>query len=268
MNGFAESSEYKEFLAFFDDYGGTPEVYLRDHYERFRKTLEEFSRTWSGGARVVDIGAHCLHQSVMWSQGGYAVTAVEFPDMFADERIQRLARDCGIHLQGCADLAHAVEMNAIPDSSVDVVIFSEILEHITFNPIPLWKHVHRILSPNGRVLITTPNYYSWRGRAWQWLRFVRGAGGGIPVDDVIGLGTYAHHWKEYSLDEIKRYFARLSPDFAIVKAKIMPTFMKSRTRWKSVAQGILDIAPILRPNLHVEVALTNKIHGIIAKSRY
>jgi 2-polyprenyl-6-hydroxyphenyl methylase/3-demethylubiquinone-9 3-methyltransferase len=268
MNGFAKHLDYEEFLAFFDLYGGTHEVYLRDHYQRFRKTLDEFSRTWSGGIRVLDIGAHCLHQSVMWSQNGYAVTAIEFPEMFAAEGIRRIAQDCRIRLHGCADLARAAELDAIPDNSADVVLLTEVLEHITFNPIQLWKQIHRILSPNGRILITTPNYYSWRGRAWQWMRFVRGFGGGISVSEVVGQGTYAHHWKEYSLGEVRHYFEGLSPDFLITKAKIVPTFMRSKIWWKNVAQCVLDTAPTLRPNLHIEVSLAGKNHGVIAKARY
>lgn len=268
MNGFNGPKSYEEFRSFFDRYGGTAELYLRDHYHRFIRTLEEFDATWEGGTRVLDVGAHCLHQAVLWSWRGYALTAVEFPAMFEDERVRLLARDCGIALHGCSNLASAVELRAIPANSVDVVIFTEILEHITFNPIPFWREIHRVLSPGGRVLVTTPNYYSWKGRAWQWVRFLTGHGGGLPIDDVVGLHTYAHHWKEYSLGEVRRYFSRLSPDFVVVKEKRLPTFRHSDTPWKSAIQKIFDIAPILRPNLHVEIAIPVKAHGIVAEARY
>lgn len=262
------SLPYDDYLSFFDEHGGTPGTYLSDHYERFRKTYNEFNATWDGGNRILDIGSHWLHQAVMWSQSGYAVTAVEIPEMFLNDMVPRVADATNIRLHGCADLGRASDLDSLPENSADVVLFSEILEHITFNPIPLWKQVHRILAPGGRILVTTPNYYSWKGRAWQPLRFLRGQGGGISIDEIIGIGTYGHHWHEYSLREVKRYFAMLSPDFIVTKAKIVPTYMRSRTRWKNVIQAMLDTIPLLRPNLHVEVTLPAKDHGIVAQSRY
>ncbi|MDY0982069.1 MULTISPECIES: class I SAM-dependent methyltransferase [Stenotrophomonas] len=262
------SLQYSDYLALFDEHGGTPEYYLSDHYERFRKTFNEFNATWNGGTRVLDIGAHWLHQAVMWRRSGYSVTAVEFPEIFLNPMVLPIANAMKIKLHGCADLGAAGELEAIPDNSADVVLFSEILEHITFNPIALWKQVHRILAPGGRIVVTTPNYYSWKGRAWQPLRFLRGQAGGISVDEVLGLGTYAHHWREYSMGEVKRYFQKLSPDFVITKAKVVPTYMRSRTRWKSSVQAILDTVPLLRPNLHIEVSLPAKEYGIVAQFRY
>jgi hypothetical protein len=107
-----------------------------------------------------------------------------------------------------------------------------------------------------------------KGRAWQPLRFLRGDGGGIPVEEILGMRTYAHHWREYSLAEIKRYFQLLSPDFVITKATFVPTYMRSRTRWKRVAQTQVDTVPVLRPNLHVQVSMPSKARGIVAQFSY
>lgn len=258
----------REFMAYFQKHGGTPEVYLSDHFARFKKTFAEFDSRWKGGRRVLDIGAHWLHQAVIWSRGGYEVTAVELPALFQEENVLRVAKASNIRLLGCADLGAASDLDALPADSFDVVLFTEILEHITFNPIDLWKQVYRALSPGGQIVITTPNYYSWRGRAWRPLRFLTGQAGGISVDDVIGVGTYAHHWREYSLAEVKHYFQLLSPDFVISKAKCIPTYQRSLVRWKSVIQATMDVLGPLRPNLHVEIGLPQKRHGILAQARY
>ncbi len=258
----------EECLAFFREHGGTPEVYFSDHFERFRKTFHEFDGDWKGGRRVLDIGAHWLHQALIWSRGGYAITAVEFPALFLEENVRRAASAANIRLLGCADLGSATDLSALPDDSADVVLFTEILEHITFNPIAFWKQIYRILAPGGRIIVTTPNYYSWRGRAWRPLRFLAGRGGGLPVEDVIGVGNYAHHWKEYSLGEVKRYFGLLSPDFVVAKAKRVPTYQRSRVGWKRAVQTVMDVMPLTRPNMHVEIALPQKRQGIVAVASY
>ncbi|WP_177229428.1 class I SAM-dependent methyltransferase [Dyella sp. OK004] len=259
---------FDDYLSLFRQHGGTSEDYLKDHFERFRKTLDEFNTSWVGGKRVLDIGAHWLHQAVMWRQGGFEVMAVELPVVFQQEPIRRIAHIMNIQLHECSDLGSAKDLQSIPDDSADVVLFAEILEHITFNPIPLWSEVHRILAPGGKILVTTPNYYSWRGRAWQPLRFLLGRGGGISVDEIIGTHTYAHHWREFSLREVVNYFRTLSPDFVATKAKILPTYKRSVAPWKSAIQATLDTVPLLRPNLHVEISLPAKTHGVTAKASW
>ena len=267
--GVAGDAGYRDYLALFQRNGGTEESYLADHYRRFVVTLEEFRSTWNGnGGRVIDIGAHWLHQAVMWRQTGFDVTAVDLPGTFAEPSVRRLAQAMDIPLVPCPDLEHAAELAAIPDDSMDVVLFTEILEHITFNPIEFWRQVYRILAPGGRIVVTTPNYYSWKGRAWQFARYLSGNGGGIPVSQVLGMHTYGHHWREYSRKEVLCYFHLLSPDFVPFKARLMPTYMRSRVRWKNVAQWTLDRLPLLRPNLHIEIALPKKARGIVASASW
>ncbi|WP_019465412.1 class I SAM-dependent methyltransferase [Dyella japonica] len=256
---------YDAFLALFEPHGGTPTDYLDDHYPRFRATLEEFKATWTKpGKRVLDVGAHWLHQSVMWRQSGFEVIAMDLPGTLQHPSVRSLAGQMDIELLPCPDMEHAHELSALPDDSVDVVLFTEILEHITFNPVGFWRQVHRVLKPGGRILVTTPNYYSWKGRAWQPLRFARGLGGGISVDEVLGKHTYAHHWREYSAREVARYFQLLSPDFSTAKLRLMHTYRLSDVPWKRSVQRLLDLCPLLRPNIHAEIELTEKRSGIVA----
>ncbi|MGB5733505.1 MAG: methyltransferase domain-containing protein [Thiohalocapsa sp.] len=181
---------------------------------------------------------------------------------------QRIAAATGIPLVTCADLERAEELKAIPDNSMDVVLFTEILEHITFNPINVWREVYRILAPGGRILVTTPNYYSWKGRAWQFIRYASGRGGGITVDEVLTTRTYGHHWREYSRREVLDYFQLLSPDFVPFKARLMPTYMRSKVPWKNAMQWLLDGVPLLRPNLHIEIDLPAKSRGIVISASW
>lgn len=264
----ASTVSLEEFIALFAPHGGTPDRYVRDHFARFQKTLINAKERVKPGARVVDVGAHWLHQALLWRIDGHPVMGIDIPGTFQTNEVQSLATSYDIGLVPCSDWASAEELSVVPENSADVILFAEILEHITFNPIEMWKQLYRILAPGGRIIVTTPNYYGWRGNALNPFRYLLGMGGGIPVEEVIGLGTYAHHWKEYSLKEIIKYFRLLSPDFQLSVARHLPTFTYSASPAKALVQRALDIAPILRPNLHVEISLPRKSAGVTAAFHY
>lgn len=261
---------FDELIKLFDKYGGTPEVYLSQHYQRFIKTLDEFCSTRADHTRnrVLDIGAHWLHQSIIWRLAGFELTAVDLPGTFEEQNVIDIAAHFNVRLLKCPNLELAHELEALPDDSADVILFTEIIEHITFNPVMLWRQLYRVLAPGGRIVVTTPNYYSAKGRAWRPLRFMAGMGGGISIDEVLGVPTYGHHWREYSRREMLRYFKLLSPDFVVAKARAMPTYALSAVSWKRVLQVGFDRIPVLRPNLHIEIELPAKRHGIVAQPHW
>lgn len=111
--------------------------------------------------------------------------------------------------------------------------------------------------------MTTPNVYALRGRAWQWLRFLRGNGSGLDVRDILRTPTYGHHWKEFSRAEVTGYFLVLSSDFCCVKALLQRDFVSGPAGPRTLlARSIEAIIPMLRPNLHIEIELRGKSHGI------
>ncbi len=256
----------EEFARIFEPHGNTDHTYLAHHYQRFVSTLGEFRSTWTPehGMRVLDIGAHWLHQSVLWRKAGFDVTALDLPVTFELDNVQSLAREMDIKLIACADLQAADALNVVADSSINVILFTEIIEHLTFNPVRFWKQIHRILAPDGRIVVTTPNYYAWNGRAWRPGRFLLGSGGGIRVDEILNMHTYSHHWREFAMAELIRYFSLLSPDFRIAKAKHVRHFPQAgKHRGTGILSGVFETIPGLRPNLHLEVELVSKDRGIV-----
>ena len=45
----------------------------------------------------------------------------------------------------------------------DLVLFNELFEHLRINPIFTLREAHRVLKPNGVLLLSTPNLRSFRG---------------------------------------------------------------------------------------------------------
>lgn len=260
-----------DLLARFAPYGGTDIPYLAHHFGRFAATLAEFDGSWDPrrGVRVLDVGAHWLHQSLLWRLAGYDVTAVDLPITFEFENVQALAAGEGIALLPCADLARADVLDVLPDNSVNVLPFTEIIEHLTFNPVAFWRQIYRVLAPQGRIVITTANYYAWNGLAWNIKRFVTGFGGGLSVDEVLGVHTYGHHWREFSRLELIRYFCLLSRDFVTVKAKTTRDYYAPDSRsWRRRLGRGLEAFASLRPNLHLEIELVEKRHGIVIEPQW
>lgn len=265
MNAFTSIDEVRKF---FEEFGGTDVEYLSHHFPRFRATVDELQTGWSPGIgpRVLDVGAHWLHQAALLWGEGYRVTAADLPTTLELDSVKAAADRMDIDLVPIADLSKPAELQAVDADSFDLVLFSEIIEHITFNPVEFWREIYRVLRPGGRIVITTPNYYSPYSRAWAFSRFVQGFGGGISVDEILNQHTYSHHWKEFSARELIYYFARLSPDFNTVKAKHFPSFEASPPKPNFLARlaYFLKRRDLTRhANIYMEVEIRSKQAGIV-----
>jgi len=85
-----------------------------------------------------------------------------------------------------------------PDDSFDVVIFSELIEHLGVNPVCALAEMHRILRPDGVLVVTTPNSMSLE----RFATFLRG--GSQMVDRYSPLFGYgARHNREYHPAELR-----------------------------------------------------------------
>lgn len=82
-----------------------------------------------------------------------------------------------------------------PDESFDVVLFCEVLEHMTNDPLFALREISRILRPGGRLILTTPNV----ARLENVCRFVAGAN---IYDPYSGYGPHGRHNREYIMHEL------------------------------------------------------------------
>lgn len=252
------------------EHGLTDVEYLELHWPRFRTTKDTFEAGRNGvGKRLLDVGAHWLHQAMLFALDGYAVTAVDLSDTLDIPSIISLARTYNIRLICCDNLEVPTALSILPDGSFDVVFLGETIEHITFNPVRFWTEVYRLLSPGGRIVITTPNYYAaTRLHLEQGWRVLTGRGGGISVEKILATPTYGHHWKEYSKWELEQYFKLLSPDFRIYRSLYVSDVARSQSMAKFVLHAAQRMIPLLRPRLHVEIDLPKKSQGITAIPRW
>ena len=263
---------FDQYLELFAPHGGTDVAYARHHFQRYLQTKARLLSRWdpARGNQLLDIGAHWLHQAILYAIDGFAVTALDLPVTFEMENVRSVAKAHSIRLLPNSDLENATALKTVPDNSFDLVLFTEIIEHITFNPVSMWKQIYRVMKPGARLVVTTPNYYALRGRTWKWARFFQSFGGGIEVLNILRHRTYAHHWKEYSLRELIYYFCVLSPDFNCLSPchveEYQPGYQTLPTgkfgRW------LERTIPILRPDAYLEVEIARKDKGIVIEPRW
>ena len=101
--------DLEQYMKVFQAHGGTDEPYLRHHFRRFADTKQRFLSHWNRdrGNRLLDVGAHWLHQSLLYAIDGFAVTAVDLPITFELANVRSLAQAEGRQLQALIDEALA-----------------------------------------------------------------------------------------------------------------------------------------------------------------
>ncbi len=270
MTGAPRSAE--EYAGLFTAHGGTDLDYFNFHFPRHLDTKKRILANWNraDGSRVLDIGAHWLHQALLYATDGFQVSALDLPLTLAADNVRAIADAYAIRLLPNSDLEQPSALCGIADDSFDLILMTEVIEHLAFNPVTMWREIYRVMRPCARLVVTTPNYYALRATARRWLRGVRGRGGGLAVGDILTLRTLGHHWKEYSRVELRDYFRLLSPDFRCARALLVsvplpPRPPRLRDRVATLLEGAL---PILRPGIHIEIDLPTKEHGIVVEPHW
>jgi SAM-dependent methyltransferase len=83
------------------------------------------------------------------------------------------------------------------DTTFDAVLFCEIIEHLLRDPLAALREMHRVLKPDGVLVVTTPNV----ARLENVARLIAGAN---IYDPYSAYGPYGRHNREYTLEELSR----------------------------------------------------------------
>ena len=86
------------------------------------------------------------------------------------------------------------------DGAFDVVLFCEILEHLTDDPVAAIAEINRVLKPGGRLVLTTPNV----ARLGNIMKIILGEN---IYDPYSGYGPYGRHNREYTIGEVRHLLA-------------------------------------------------------------
>ncbi len=195
-------------------------TYFNYHKKRFRKMGEAVTRITPAGGKILDIGSHYLHSSLLLHFMGYQVVSMDVAEFWEIDYIRQRAADHQLTPLIENQLEHIPSLSDQADR-YDLILFTEIFEHITFNPIAFWKKIFQITKDAGHIYITTPNSINLYSITKTILNALRGKSIGMDVHSVFTTVSYGHHWKEYSSKEISTYFSTMNDGFRISIAKFV-----------------------------------------------
>ncbi|MBN2079511.1 MAG: methyltransferase domain-containing protein [Spirochaetes bacterium] len=174
--------------------------YLNVSLDRFLKTLEVFPEGIGEKSRVLELGANPYFMSLLMRRR-YGCH-LDFANFFGD---RRRAKDVEVLTSEQFGETYRfrfghfnVERERFPyrDGSFDLVLFCEIIEHLTMDPVHPLVQINRILRDGGHVVITTPNVL----RHDNLRKLIMGKN---VHDHYSGYGPYGRHNREYTPAELR-----------------------------------------------------------------
>lgn len=170
--------------------------YFRDQKNRYIKDIEFYSGL-DGISNVLEIGAAPFHLSACLKEIGLNPTILDInPDRFS-----WFINEFDLDVKQCN-----VEIDEIPvqDNSHDLVIFTEIFEHLRINPIETLIKINKKMKPGGLIYLTTPNFF--RYAAIRAMLLGRPPTNGYleykKLSDIGHMG----HVREYTKTEMYMFF--------------------------------------------------------------
>lgn len=180
--------------------------YLRMHAERLAWLVNRVQRHSPPGHKVLDAGSFPGHTSLALHALGYKVTALN-PAMEGYASWGPYA--ASLERRAIPLLTVDLERQYLPcpGNAFDQVLFSEVIEHLPFNPFHAMAELCRVLRPGGPLWLSTPNLASAR----YILRLLQGRSLMRRLDshwcEVFPTAPGAKHEREYTARELLHFFA-------------------------------------------------------------
>jgi len=246
--------------------------YFAEHRARYLRTLARIRAMSPPAGRMLDVGSHFLHQTAALSRLGYEAHGMDV-SVFSESGLARGRADrFGVRNHSVDAFQNGAFLPGM-DGEFDLVVFTEIMEHITFNPVLFWRRIYQLLKVGGAIYITTPNALT----LWKILAVIKNAltlrGAGLPMHRIFDTVTYGHHWKEYTGREMRGYFRLLSPDFEVgVGYFNLDSGTPGATSPKAMAVRLVNsaaaIVPAFRDQIEAVVRLPRKTGWTLEPPRF
>lgn len=193
-----DQSTFEEYVLSFGIFSKPSEVreYIAFHWRRFLRTLEVIPE---GAERLLEIGAapFCMTLFLL-GRSRYHVEVINYG---SSDTIRLSSATRGEHHEiPCAGINVECEPFPYPDAHFDVVLCAEVIEHLTFCPSWMLYEIHRILRPEGTLVLTTPNAM----RIFYRYANARNVFHGHHITDPFsGYGPYGRHNRELTPAELR-----------------------------------------------------------------
>jgi SAM-dependent methyltransferase len=221
---------------------------------RFRFIRELLQSDFPPPARIVELGSAPGDQIAALAHLGYNATSIDLGEAEDDwgsgepGYFRTLLASAGVE-----NITWNLEEHPypLPDAHFDVVILTEVFEHLREYPIRALEEIMRILRPGGRLYLTTPNAAYLVNR----LRLLCGGTIHSPLRDWIGGLPHARHAREYTFLEMRQLLTLSG--FTIISEQSRHFHLVSGRRSSSsrvVKHGLNKLA-VIRPTLGPSIVI-------------
>ena len=179
-------------------------IYYTASKERFKYILKYLQSNNLHNKKILDIGVCKFTYILKQIYPELDITALDFQN----HENQVMAH--GIHF-----MLYNLEKDSdnSPDNAFDIIIFSEVIEHLAISPRLVFKKLRAMLKKDGILITTTPNFLSFANRFKCLI-------GVSPLEEVRENLQNPGHFREYSMKELKEYLNYAG--FEILIAKYPP----------------------------------------------
>ncbi len=186
--------------------------YLNFSLDRLVKTFALVPDDITGRSRVLELGASPYFMSLLLKKK--LACSIDFANYFGDTPLaygsETLASEKFRERHVIRFKHFNVEKDRFPyvRGAYDLVLFCEIIEHLTVDPVHTLVEINRLLRKGGYLIITTPNVLRYE----NVLKLILGKN---IHDHYSGYGAYGRHNREYTPRELRDLIEGLG--FEVVK---------------------------------------------------
>lgn len=220
-------------------------AYMEVHKYRFEKVLDAIPIS-PNPIRILDIGTTPFTLFIKEANPHYEVTTIDLTNLLE-------ARCKAKHIESrvCNLATQPIPFN---DSHFDVVIFTEVFEHLPAPPTDIFREISRVLRTGGKLIFSTVNFATLVNR----VKLLVGINPMSPADNQFKRG-WVHgygHVREYTMKEILCVLR--SCNFTVSKKQLIsatPSLRLIRNPYQLVAQTYrlaCLLMPTFRSTIYVE----------------
>jgi len=196
--------------------------YVESTLPSYERTVSDIlklfpDRTSLHGLNFIELGAFLGIVSKALSLASATVVACDIPEFFSRKNVEAYYRSMSVDIRAFNLRNYRLPF---PSSSQDCVLACDTVEHLNFNPLPIFAEINRVLKPGGYFYISMPNgSYILKRLAY----LISGRTPGFTVNHLFAQldpddnMVVALHWKEYSLSQTIEMISPIG--FGVVKAK-------------------------------------------------
>lgn len=167
------------------------------HVDSILRIGSELDSTAKTQPKILEIGAYFVPTSLALAASGAEVTAQDLSSVLGQSALKDRFEGAGIQTSA---VDHLNQPLPYADGSFDVLVCTELLEHLPFNTVRLVREFYRVLRSDGFAFISVPNLASAKHR----LQLLRGRSIRDPMERWIAApDDHNWHWREYVDTELR-----------------------------------------------------------------